>query len=113
MVGVNVAVDRADLGAEHALQWDTQRIDHSDLEAPLPGRCRDLGAYPSCPDHDDRAAAVEPLAQRVGVLDAAQVQNSVELSAGHREPPRLRAGREQQPVVAQPLVVVERELAAG
>ena len=48
-------------------------LDDRDLEAALAGRGRDLGADPAGPDHDDRATAVQPLAQGVGVLDAAQV----------------------------------------
>ena len=77
-----------------------------------PRRRGDLGADPAGADHDDRAAAVEPRPQRVGVRDAAQVEHAVELAARDGEPPRLGAGGEQQPVVAQPLAVVERELVA-
>ena len=113
VVGVDVAVDGAHLGAQHALERDGERVDDRDLEAALAGRGGDLGADPAGPDHDDRAAAVQPLAQRVGVRDAAQVEHAVEVAAGDREAPRLGAGGEQQPVVAQPLAVVERQLAAG
>ena len=67
VVGVDVAVDGADLGAEHALERDRERVDDGDLEAALAGRGGDLGADPAGADHDDRAAAVQPLAQRVGV----------------------------------------------
>ena len=85
------------------------RFDDGDVEAALPGRRGDLGADPAGADDDDRAAAVEPLAQRVGVLDAAQVEHAVERFARDREAARLGAGAEQQPVVAQPLAVVERQ----
>ena len=81
VVGVDVAVDGADLGAQHALERDRGRIDDGDLEAALTGRGGDLGADPAGPDHDDRAAAVQPFAQDVGVLDAAQVEHAVELAA--------------------------------
>ena len=54
--------------------------------------------------------ALEARAQRVGVGERAQVEHAVELGAGQREPPRLGAGRQQQPVVAQPLAVVEHDL---
>ena len=111
MVGVDVAVDGADLGAEHALERDRERVDDGDVQAALPGGRGDLGADPAGADHHDRAAAVEPFAQRVGVLDAAQVEHAVERFAGDREPTRLGASSEQQPVVAQPLAVVERHLA--
>ena len=71
MAGVDVAVDGAYLEAQHALQGDLIRIEESDLEATLAGRGSDLGADPPGADHDDRATAVEPFAQDVGVLDAA------------------------------------------
>ena len=80
MVGVDVAVDGADLGAEHPLERDRGRLDDRDLEAALTRRGGDLGADPARADHDHRAAAVEPLAQGVGVLDAAQVQDAVEVA---------------------------------
>ena len=108
VVGVDVAVDGADLGAEHALERDCDRIEDGDLKAALTSRGSDLGADPARADHDDRAAAVQPFAQGVGVLDAAQVEDAVEVAAGNREPARLGAGGEQQPVIAQPLAVVER-----
>ena len=87
------------------------RVDDGDVEPALARRRGDLGADPAGADHDDRAAAVEPLAQRVGILDAAQVEHAVERFARDREAARLGAGGEQQPVVAQPLAVVERHLA--
>ena len=111
MVGVDVAIDATDLGAEHALQRDGVRVEHGDVEATLPGRGCDLGADPAGADHDDRAAAVEACAERVGVLDAAQVEHAVERFAGDRETARLGAGGQQQPVVVQPLAVVEPHLA--
>ena len=108
VVGVDVAVDPADLVAEHALQRDTQRIEHGHLEAPLSRRSGDLGADPPGADDDDVAAAVQPLAQRVGVLDAAQIQDPVKFAAGDLETSRLSACGKQQPVVVQPFAVVER-----
>ena len=89
VVGVDVAVDGAHLGAEHALQRDRGRLDDGHLETALAGRGGDLGADPARADDDDRAAAVQPLAQGVGVLDAAQVEHAVELGARNREPARL------------------------
>ena len=71
VAGVDVTVDGAHLDAQHALQGDLVRVDESDLEAALAGRGSDLGADPPGADHDDRATAVEPFAQDVGVLDAA------------------------------------------
>ena len=46
-------------------------LDDGDLEAALAGRGSDLGTDPTRPDHDDGTTAVKPLAQEVGVVDAA------------------------------------------
>ena len=84
VVGVDVAVDGADLGAEHALERYRCRLDDGHVEAALAGRGGDLRADPAGADDHHRAAAVEPLAQGVGVADAAQVEDAVELGARHR-----------------------------
>jgi hypothetical protein len=84
-----------------------------DLEAALARRGGNFGADPTGPDHDHRAAAIEPITQGVTVRGAAQVEDAVELAAGNRKPARLGPDGEQQPVVAQPLAVVERQLARG
>ena len=38
-----------------------------DVEPALPGGGGDLGADPAGPDHDNRAATVQPFTQSVGV----------------------------------------------
>jgi hypothetical protein len=88
-LGVDVAVDAAHLAPEHALQRHCGRGDDRDLQSALPRRRRDLRADPPCADHNHRAAAVEPLPERIGVLDGAQVQHAVELAAWDREAARL------------------------
>jgi hypothetical protein len=111
VVGVNVAVDRADIDAQHTFERDGHRIEDGDFQAALACRGRDLGTDPAGADDHDCAAAAEALAQRVGVRDASQVEHAVQISAGNREPSRPGTCRQQQPVVAQPLAVVERQLA--
>ena len=109
VVGVDVAVDGADLGAQHPLERDRGGLHDRDVGAALPGRGGHLAADPAGADHDHRAAGGEPLAQGVGVLDAAEVEDAVQLTPGDREAPWLAARGQQQPVVAQPLAVVERQ----
>ncbi len=111
VVGVQVAVDRADLDAEHPLERHGQRIDEGDLDAELAGRGRDLGADPSRADDHDAAGVREALAQRLRVGERAQRDHAVEGRAGDRQAPRLGARGQQQPVVAQPVAVVELDLA--
>ena len=101
MLGVDVAVDGAHLAAEHALQRDRVRVDDGDVKAALPRRGGELGADPAGADDDDRAAALEPFAQCVGVADAAQVVHAIQRRRPARETARLGPGGEQQPVVVQ------------
>jgi hypothetical protein len=110
VIGVDIAIDGADLGAQHPLERDGCRVDHRHLEATLPRRGGDLGADPACPDHHYRSALPKPLAQGVGVLDAPQIQHAVQIGSGDGQPSRLGAGGEQQPVVAHALAAVELEL---
>ncbi len=113
MVGVHVAVEGAQLGPQHALERDRGRLDDGDLEAALArGGCY-LGSDPAGPDDDDTAAVIHALAQRVGIPDATQVEDSVEVCSRYREPAWLGSRREQQAVVAQPLAVVEGQLPAS
>ena len=84
MIGVDVAVDGADLLAEHALERHRCRLDDGHVEAALAGGGGNLGADPAGADDHHRAAAVESLAQGVGVTDAAQVEDTLELGARHR-----------------------------
>jgi hypothetical protein len=59
-----------------------------------------------------RPCGVEALAQRVAVGERAQLADAVELGPGQGEPPRPRAGREQQAVVEDALARPERERTA-
>ena len=91
---------------------DRRRIDDGDLEAALARGGCDLGSDPAGPDDDDAAAVIHALAQRVGIPDAAQVEDSIEVCSRYREPAWLGSRCEQQPVVVQPLAVVESQLPA-
>ena len=90
VVGMDVAVDGAHLGPEHPLERDREGIQDGDLEAALTGGSGYLGADPAGSDHNHRATTVQPFAQGVRVLDAAQVQDAVELASWDRETARLR-----------------------
>ena len=110
VVAMQVAVDRADLVPEHALERHRLGRDDGDVQAALPGRGGDLRPDPAGADDDQPAARVEALAQRVAVGERPQQWTPVEVGAGEVQPPRLGAGGQQQPVVAEPLAAVQREL---
>ena len=69
-----------------------------------------LGADPARADRHQLAAGLDPLGDRVGVGDGAQVEDSVEVGAGDAEAARLGAGREEQAVVADALAAGEDDL---
>lgn len=69
--------ERLDGGAQQHL--------HAVVGMDVPVDPADLGTDPPGADHDDLAAAVQPLAQHVGVPDATQVQDPVKFAA----PPNL------------------------
>ena len=108
MVAVHVAIEGADLCAEDALVGQRERIDDRDVEAALARRGRELAADPSGAHDDDPATAVQTLAQRVAVLQRAQVMDAAEFGARDRDPAWLRAGGQQQPVVVIGAPVGER-----
>ncbi len=58
-------------------------------------------------DHDDPFGRVEPLAQRVGLGQRAQIAHPVEIDAGQRRHPVARAGREHEMGVAETLAAFE------
>ena len=99
MLGVHVAVEGADLCAEDALVGQRERIDDRDLEAALARRGRELAADPAGADDHDPATGLQALAQRITVLQRAQVMDADELGARDRDPAGLGARRQQQPVV--------------
>ncbi len=90
VVGVDVAVDRAELGPEHSRQRQLVHLHHRHLAAALARRRGDLGADPARADRHQPPALVDALADRLGVGDRAQRQHAVEIGAGDRQLARLR-----------------------
>ena len=103
----------SDLGPEDALQGHAGRIDHRHVETALAGGGSHLAADPTGADDHDRTAPVQPFAQGVGAVDAAQVEDPGPVAAWHREPSRPCSGRQQQAVVGHSLPVVELDLLLG
>ena len=113
VVGVQVAVDARDLGAEHPGQRRGVRADQGDLPAELAEGGGGLAADPAGPHHHHVLGAGGGGRQAVGVLPGAQVVDAVQLRPGQGQAARGRAGGQQQPLVADPLARRELELAAA
>lgn len=84
----------------------TSALHDGDLETLFTGGRGHLGSDPAASDDGEAAAALEPGGERVGVIEVAKVVNAVEVGSGDGQPPRLGAGREQQPLVAHPLAAL-------
>ena len=112
MADVHVAVEGAELGAEHAQERQLERLDDGDVEALLARRRRDLAADPARPDDDQvAAAALEHGADRVGVAERAQHVDAVEVGARQRQALGLGARGQQQAVVGDLLAALEHDRA--
>ena len=90
----------ADLAAERGQQRKLRHFDDRDVDAAVSGTGGDLEADPSAADDGQRTTFGQCRIQRVGVVDGAQVVHAVGVCAGDRRPARLRAGGQQQLVVA-------------
>ena len=110
---VHVAVERAELLAEDALQRHGRRFDDGHVETALTRRGGKLGPDPAGSDHGHLRAGLEARSQRVAVGERTQVVHSVEAGAGHPDLARLRAGGDQQPVVGGPRIAVDEDPVLG
>ena len=113
VIGVDVAVDGADLAYRGRVPAARQSGSITVTSRPS-WRAEAATSEPiqPAPTTTTEPLCAKPFAQGVRVIDAAEVEHAVQIGSGYREPARLGAGGEQQAVVAQPLAVVELELAA-
>ena len=87
------------------------RLEDGDVDVPLAGGRGDLGPDEATTDDDRAAASVQGPADAAGVLDGAQGVHPVELLPGQLA--GARTGGDDQPLVAQPLVIAKDDLPAG
>src|SRR3954471_2831568 len=113
VLAVEVGVDLAELGAQHALERQGRLLDERDVDAALPGGGGDFGTDPAAADDHCRAAAPQAGGDGVRVREVAQVVDAIELRAGDRQAPRLPARGEDEPVVGDPLAGGEPCLTNG
>ena len=99
----------ADLAAERGQQRKLRHFDDRDVDAAVSGAGGDLEADPPAADDGQRRTFDQCRIQRVGVVDGAQVVHAVGVCAGDRRPARLRAGGQQQLVVAHGAAVGQRD----
>ena len=107
---VDVAVDRADLRAEHALERHLLRGHDRHLGAALLRGRGDLAADPAGADDDDAGARRECIAQS-GRCRARCAGRRRPAAPGRGRRFGAGAGREQKLIEAEPLAAVEHDLA--
>jgi hypothetical protein len=93
--------------AKDTLQRHAPRRHHRHLNTELPERGRDLGADEAHADNDRLPPGEGLRADPVGVVDAAEVIDPLEVEAGDRRAAVPGPGREQQLVVGQALTAPE------
>ena len=92
----------AELGTEHPLQRPGVGRDDLDPEPALDQRRRDLEADEARADHDDGLGSLgRARDDRAAVGERPEREDVRLVGAGDRQPDRLGAGREQQPVEAR------------
>src|SRR6185312_15391737 len=109
MLSVDVAIEGPDLRTEDPLAGQRQGVDHGHLEPPLAGGGGELATDPTRAYHHHVPAGIDPLTQLIAVGQRAQVVHALQVRAGHREPPWLRPGRQQQAVEPALSTVGERD----
>ena len=107
---VQAGEDLRHLRAEHAQQWELGALQHGDGGAGGARGGSGLQADPAPADHHYVRARAEGGAQRVAVVERAQVVHTGQVRAGQPQVARRGAGGEQEPVVVHRLPVVGHQL---
>ena len=111
MITMEVGEHRADLLADDPDQGLGEGIEHHDLGIVLAGRSGDLAADPAGPDDDDLCAGREALPEGQRVVQRPQGEQAVEIRSGKLQPPRGRAGGDDQLVVRMIIAARDDDLA--
>lgn len=98
---VGGAQELAHLGAHGPRDEPVEGFEHGDRLAVLGRARRHLEADESTADHDDVGGGIPPALQVDGVADVAQAQHPVEVGTLDRQPARLGARGEREPVEGQ------------
>ena len=111
MLTVQFGEDLAKLKTQRPKQNGGLRLDDGHLVAIVARRCSRLQADPSTANNDDPPAAFSELrAQRIRIIESAQVVNALEVSSGDVDVSRRCAGRKQQLVEVHATAVVQFDL---
>ena len=113
LIGVHVAVERAELGSEHPFQGQPAQLDHGHVRAQLAGRGGHLAADPPRADHDHPVSPGDRGPQPLRIGHGPQVMHAGEVGPRDRQAPGPGPGGEQDGVVAEPLARREHDLAPG
>jgi hypothetical protein len=111
MIGVDVGVDPAELGPQHALEREGGLLQDRHVDSELAGGRGHLCPDPAGADHDRACSGAKPCGKPVGIGEIAEVVDAVEPRAGERQAPRPRPGRDQQPLVAEAFASGQLDLA--
>ena len=79
MIGVDVPVEGAELGPEHALEGQVGRLDHGDFRPQLTSRRRHLAPDPAATDDHDPVGLANGGLQTIGIGHGTQIQDALEI----------------------------------
>jgi hypothetical protein len=111
MVAVDVAVEGAECGADHALQWMGAAADEGHVPTEPPRRRRDFGPDPPRAHDDHVRRRVQRDMQSLGVCERPKHMDAWKVTAADAQRASRRTGREQQAVVFDAAAVIELQCA--
>ena len=107
LVTVNRREHLAHLRTEDSGQRHRVSLDGGHLDSELPERCRDLGADEPETDHHGAAPGLRGGADPIAILHGAELEDAVEIGAGHRQGPVAPARGDEEPIVTNVLAALE------
>jgi hypothetical protein len=110
VIAVHLREEPPEFAAQGGVQWGGARFHHGHLMPHRPGDGARFEPDPSrADDHDLPGPPGQFRAQPVRVAHVAQVEQAVQIGARHVQPARRRPGGQQEPVIADPPPVGERD----
>jgi len=111
--GVIVEIEPGYLRTDDPRHHPIERLEHRDLKATGRGHRRCLQADVARPDHDETTADLHRGPDRIDVRHGAHVVNSTEVGARCLQSPDAASRGQQQAVVLESAVILQRHLAGS